>query len=380
MKKNRFTNFATRLDKTFKKRNTPIVSSEEEVEFNKLEFFWNDCQPQNSVELDIWSKTLRKIEKEKEFAFVPTSRKLKAGILFKISAIAAMIALVVGIGFLIQQSGQNNPKEIALVFEKMNQEMEEQAEVMLVLSDKQKIELKGNEKVAYSSQGEVSVDSKKMIAKQTMAYNQIIVPKGKRSQIVLSDNSKVWINSNSKVVYPRQFEGENREIFVEGEIYLEVTPDKKHPFIVNTSGFEVRVLGTAFNVSAYRGVDHSSVVLVHGAVEVKDSRKQVLTIKPNECALIRSAEIVDKHTVDVREYISWVEGLFIFDGETLSRVLRKVSDYYGMDIICDPSVSSEQVYGKLDLKEHLQDVLKSLEEILPIKITEEGLKTYITRE
>lgn len=380
MKKNRFTNFATRLDKTSKERNKPIVSPEDEVEFNKLEFFWNDCQPQNSAELDIWARTLRKIETEKEFVLVPTSRKLKTVVLFKISAIAAMIALVVGIGFLMEQSGQSNPKEIALAFEKMNQEMEEQAEVTLVLSDEQKIELKENETVAYSSQGEVSVDSKRMIAKQTTAYNQIIVPKGKRSQIVLSDNSKVWINSNSKVVYPRQFEGENREIFVEGEVFLEVAPNQKHPFIVNTSGFEVRVLGTAFNVSAYRGVDHSSVVLVHGAVEIKDRRKQVLTIKPNECALIRSAEIVEKHTVDVREYISWVEGLFIFDGETLDNVLRKVSDYYGMDIICDPSVAREQVYGKLDLKDHFQDVLKSLEEILPIKITEEGLKTYITRE
>lgn len=380
MKKNRFTNFTARLDKTSKKRNKSIVSPEEEVEFNKLEFFWNDCQPQNPAELDIWPKILRKIEAEKEFTCAPTSRKLKTGVLFRISAIAAMIALVVGIGFLVQQSGQSNPKEIALAFEKMNQEMEELAEVTLVLSDEHKIELKENEKVAYSSQGEVSVDSKRMMAKQTMAYNQIIVPKGKRSQIVLSDNSKVWINSNSKVVYPRQFEGGNREIFIEGEIYLEVAPDEKHPFIVNTSGFEVRVLGTAFNVSAYRGVDHSSVVLVHGAVEVKDSRKQVLTIKPNERALIRSAEIVEKQTVDVREYISWVEGLFVFDGETLDNVLRKVSNYYGMEIICDPSVSSERVYGKLDLKEHLQEVLKSLEEILPIKITVEGLKTYITRE
>lgn len=320
------------------------------------------------------------MEAEKESIPVATSRKLKIGVFLKISAVAAMIALVLGIGFLWQYEEHSDLKEIAQAFEKMNQGMDEQAEVTLVLSDEQKIELTGDEKIAYSSEGEVSVDSEKVIAKQTVAYNQIIVPKGKRSQIVLSDNSKVWINSGSRVVYPRQFEGESREIFVEGEVYLEVTRDEGHPFIVNTAGFEVRVLGTAFNVSAYRAGDHSSVVLVNGSVEVKDSRKQVLKIKPNECALIRGAEIVEKQAVNAQEYISWVEGLFIFDGERLEDVLRKVGNYYGMDIICDSSVSAEQVYGKLDLKEHLLDVLKSLEEILPIKITEKEQKIYVTRE
>lgn len=380
MKKKRFTNFADRLDKASEKKKKPIVFPEEEAEFNKLEFFWDHCQPQDSANLDIWSKTLRKMEAEKESIPVATSRKLKIGVFLKISAVAAMIALLVGIGFLWQHEEHSDLKEIAQAFEKMNQGMDEQAEVTLVLSDEQKIELTGDEKIAYSSEGEVSVDSEKVIAKQTVAYNQIIVPKGKRSQIVLSDNSKVWINSGSRVVYPRQFEGESREIFVEGEVYLEVTRDEGHPFIVNTAGFEVRVLGTAFNVSAYRATNQSSVVLVNGSVEVKDSRKQVLKIKPNECALIRGAEIVEKQAVNAQEYISWVEGLFIFDGERLEDVLRKVGNYYGMDIICDSSVSTEQVYGKLDLKEHLLDVLKSLEEILPIKITEKEQKIYVTRE
>lgn len=69
-------------------------------------------------------------------------------------------------------------------------------------------------------------------------YNQIIVPKGKRSQIVLADNSKIWINSGSKVIYPRAFEGKYREIYVEGEVYLNVTHDTSKPFIVNTSGLK----------------------------------------------------------------------------------------------------------------------------------------------
>lgn len=99
----------------------------------------------------------------------------------------------------------------------------------------------------------VQVNSNKLVEDDIKEeYNQIIVPKGKRSQIVLADNSKIWINSGSKVIYPRAFEGKYREIYVEGEVYLNVTHDTSKPFIVNTSGFEVRVLGTSFNISAYK--------------------------------------------------------------------------------------------------------------------------------
>ena len=102
-----------------------------------------------------------------------------------------------------------------------------------------------NAQVTYSATGQVQVNSNKLTEDDGKeAYNQIIVPKGKRSQIVLADNSKIWINSGSKVIYPRTFEGKYREIYVEGEVYLKVAHDTSKPFIVNTSGFEVSVLGT----------------------------------------------------------------------------------------------------------------------------------------
>lgn len=107
-----------------------------------------------------------------------------------------------------------------------------------------------NAQVVYSATGQVQVNSNKLAEDDSKEeYNQIIVPKGKRSQIVLADNSKIWINSGSKVIYPRTFEGKYREIYVEGEVYLNVTHDTSKPFIVNTSGFEVRVW---VHLSTYR--------------------------------------------------------------------------------------------------------------------------------
>lgn len=169
-------------------------------------------------------------------------------------------------------------------------------EVTLVVSDRKKVELANNAKVAYNASGQVSVNSVKLkessvqkeetsaqtSSEEAMEYNQLIVPKGRRSMIVLADNSKMWINSGSKVIYPRAFKGDRREIFVEGEVYLKVSRDESKPFIVNTSAFDVEVLGTSFNVSAYKGDAHASVVLVEGAVDVKDAADKHVLMQPNE--------------------------------------------------------------------------------------------------
>lgn len=142
-----------------------------------------------------------------------------------------------------------------------------------MVSDQKKIELDNNAQIVYSATGQVQVNSNKLVEDDIKEeYNQIIVPKGKRSQIVLADNSKIWINSGSKVIYPRAFEGKYREIYVEGEVYLNVTHDTSKPFIVNTSGFEVRVLGTSFNISAYKNQEKAAVVLVEGSVNVKTNK------------------------------------------------------------------------------------------------------------
>lgn len=196
-------------------------------------------------------------------------------------------------------------------------------------------------------------------------YNQLIVPKGRRSMVILADNSRMWVNSGTKVIYPRSFKGDRREIFVEGEVYLQVTHDETKPFIVNTSTLDVEVLGTSFNVSAYKGDAHASVVLVEGSVDVKDVADRHVRMQPNERVQLDDVGVMQKEVVNASDYIHWVDGIWVLNGKPLKEVLAYLSEYYGKPLACDPAIENELFYGKLFLNEELDKVLESIRQTLP---------------
>ena len=185
----------------------------------------------------------------------------------------------------------------------------------------------------------------------------------------------MWINSGSKVIYPRSFKGDKREIYVEGEVYLKVSRDEAKPFVVNTSAFDVEVLGTSFNVSAYKGDTHASVVLVEGAVDVRDAADRHLRMQPNERVCLDEKEGLRKETVNALDYIHWVDGIWVLNGKPLKEVLDYLSTYYGEVVVCDPSIANELFYGKLFLNDELEKVIESILQTFPadLKIPEEAI-------
>lgn len=265
------------------------------------------------------------------------------------------------------------PKEPKDNFLKIAQEMkglipkDESTKVSLFFSDTEKIEVDNNSKIVYSTNGQVNINTNQLTRQaDKVTYNQIIVPKGKRSQIVLADNSKIWINSDSRLVYPTSFTGKYREIFVEGEAYLEVAHNADIPFIVKTSGFTVQVLGTSFNVSAYKGEKNASVVLVSGSVNIEDEEKHQIKMSPNECVELTQNTISSKKNVDVTDYISWVKGLWILKGEPLGKVVKLLEKYYGVKIQYDHSFADKRIYGELFLNNDINQVIQSIIAALPL--------------
>ena len=166
----------------------------------------------------------------------------------------------------------------------------DEGEIQLVLSDKL-IPISGQEsQIEYDAKGTVAVNSEKIAdvslnsantSKRLSEFNQLIVPNGKRSTLILEDGTKLWVNAGSRIVYPVTFADKKREIYVNGEVFLEVTPDKKRPFIVKTKEIDVQVLGTSFNVMAYETDESSSVVLVTGAVQVDTKDDEDFRLEPN---------------------------------------------------------------------------------------------------
>lgn len=381
MRKNKFKSFASRLNKDGDHpEKISFKSPEEQAEYDKLDFLWNRCHSEEMSEPDIWAKVREKINAGNTPVRL-TSKINKTTRLFSIlrySAVAASVVLLIGIScFLLLNDEERH--DLNKIAQSLQTEIpHEIKEVTLVVSDQKKIELDNNAQVVYSATGQVQVNSNKLAEDDSKEeYNQIIVPKGKRSQIVLADNSKIWINSGSKVIYPRTFEGKYREIYVEGEVYLNVTHDASKPFIVNTSGFEVRVLGTSFNISAYKNQEKATVVLVDGSVNVKDQQNQSEKMVPNEKVELNEKGISGKEKVNARDYISWIDGIWTLQGESLKQVLQHLRDYYGQDIRCATAVEDEQMFGKLYLNDDLNQVMKSILSILPAEYTMKNNVIYI---
>jgi hypothetical protein len=260
--------------------------------------------------------------------------------------------------------------------------------VLIVLANQEKIEMQEtNMELVHDAEGHISVNSKviendKSADKPEDNLNQLFVPYGKTTGIVMSDGSRVWVNSGSHVIYPSVFTAGKREIYVEGEVYLEVARDEKSPFIVKTDLLDIHVLGTSFNVSAYKNDKNQSVVLATGSVSIKGNHeKTVKTIKPNQkYTFEKNTNHSGIQEVDIFDYISWKYGFLSFKKEKLSDVLKKIERYYNVRIDYNASeIDRTSVSGKLDLKGDIQETFRIISITAPIEynIQEKEIKINV---
>lgn len=335
-------------------------------EEKKLEFFWEECMPEDIDPTGIIVKTEAKITAEL------LSRK-KQRLFLRLGSIAASILLVISVSLYIYKPNDNAVlADLRAIGEKMDSISTDQ--VTLITSESQ-LTVDEDSKIKYSVNGNIAINSttiKNVNTQKTgnddqIEYNQLIVPAGKRTCIQLSDGTLMWINSNTKVVYPRVFKGATRSIFVQGEAYLEVAHDKSHPFIVTANGFDLKVLGTKFNITNYERLRETNIVLVEGSVEVKDKSNRISTLSPNDLLEIRNGAISQQRKVDTNVYTSWIYGTLNLNGDKLLDITKKLELYFGVSIKCLPAVENEKVYGKLDLKDNLEDILECLKFTLPIE-------------
>lgn len=251
-------------------------------------------------------------------------------------------------------------------------ETDNSSDIQLILSEGRKLVINGKEsKLHYKGNGKVIISSRmaQVDAKSGTGYNQLIVPAGKRSFITFSDGTRVAINANTRVIYPSEFSEHKREIYVNGEIYLQVSPDKVRPFIVKTSRMDVEVVGTKFDVIAYDSARNQSVVLVSGRVKVDTHKYPEKVLAPND-RLTYDGEKNELriNTVDASEYISWVDGYYCFKHEKIEVIAEKLSQYYGKRVTVDSGLVGMTCSGKLDLRDDLQDVLEILSKTIAARI------------
>lgn len=257
-------------------------------------------------------------------------------------------------------------------------------QIQVYLSAQDKITVEDTKaSVAYSSQGKVLINEKIQESDSLKAveqeYNQIIVPKGKYTHLTLSDGSTVHINSGTRVVYPRVFSGNCREIYVEGEVCLDVVKNEKTPFVVKTSQFNVEVLGTVFNVNAYEEDVKGEVVLVNGSVCLSDKHRQKIELKPNQLVAVEDGHIGKIKSVDASDYIAWTRGTLILNLTPLSEVFKKLERFYGQNIIVAEEAGTLRMKGKVDLQQSLDDLIVLISATAPITYEKREGTYYINK-
>lgn len=213
-------------------------------------------------------------------------------------------------------------------------------------------------------------------------YNHLIIPRGKTYRLVLEDGTKVWLNSETELSYPSRFSGDKRVVTLVGEAYFEVTPNKEKPFYVKTNGLDVRVLGTSFNVSSYKGSETASTTLVEGSVAVETGNGMERIITPSEhLAYNKKNHQVFVEKVDTELYTSWVNGAYIFKNAPLEEILEKLQRWYDFSVnYQDETLKHTRFSLTADRKTDIDKLLEVINYTSDIKLEKQGKSINVKKQ
>ena len=200
-------------------------------------------------------------------------------------------------------------------------------------------------------------------------YAEIDVTYGQTNHLVLFDGTEVWLNSGTTFRYPSRFNLDERNVYVEGEAFFNVTSNEKLPFKVHTSQMEVEVLGTSFNVSAYPGDSVQSVVLVEGKVQINDTDGyEIGQLLPGQIAFQRPDQGLRVQEVSTPVYTNWKEGILSFREEKLEDLAKKMERWYNIEISFEnEKLKRHAVTGTVLRDKPIDQIIDILEMIAPVR-------------
>lgn len=207
--------------------------------------------------------------------------------------------------------------------------------------------------------------------------NTLSTAKGETYKLRLPDGSQIWLNAASSLTYTANLVRNNKRVVrLDGEAYLEVAKDKKHPFIVESNGQLVEVLGTHFNINAYKDEPQTATTLLEGSVKVQ-FKGQTKHIKPGQQAL-NEGNTLRVNEVNVEDITDWKEGDFFLNHVDFKTAMRKIARWYDVEIVYDTAVPEDLEYGGwMSRRNNLSTVLKAIEGTGLAKFKIEGNKVHV---
>lgn len=336
-----------------------------QIEFDKLERLYQVTSyrtEEKTFDTELaWQRVRRQtLDKKKTFK-LPTWTRY-----------AAMIAIVVSVGLLFLSKNTQTPILGEVNMEKFDQPT-------LFLDNGEKIALNEESFAMHEKNVMIKNDARSKLVYEsdeevegiiTVKKNHLVIPKGKTYQLLLSDGTQIWLNSETELTYPTQFSGNRREVTLVGEAYFNVAKNSEKPFIVNANGMEVTVLGTSFNVSCYATDNILSTTLIEGSVSVKANRGKVQTITPSEQFTYNKKNTQSiVQTVDTELFTSWMDGKYIFKNATLEEIINKLQRLHDFSVnYADESLKYNRYSLTIEKNTNLDQLLEIISYTSNVKL------------
>lgn len=193
--------------------------------------------------------------------------------------------------------------------------------------------------------------------------NTLVIPPGAFYHLILSDGTKVWLNSGTRITYPVEFAGNTREVTLSGEAYFDVVKNPDCPFVVKTDLFNVKVLGTSFNVSTYGDDGKAYTALERGVVEISNGVENALVLAPGQVAEVEAGHpggLLRLSASSLEQHIAWKDGIFCFRRAALPDILKQVGRYYDVHFVNAEQLEGEYYTGDISRNVSLEALLTAI--------------------
>lgn len=343
-----------------------------------------DLKIYQSVNEDaIWAKIHQRLESAK--APKKTTFKISQQIPYKV-AVAAAIALVFGIWFYTSGPLKRNTTTKDFL---TNDIAPGKFGATLTLSNGKTILLGGEKDGKLAEEAGISISKTKdgqleytisgTVDGAEGKMNTLSTAVGQTYILNLPDRSRVYLNAASSLTYPSNFSGSKiRRVELLGEGYFEIAEDKEHPFVVESLGQQVEVLGTHFNINAYQNEPTLKTTLIEGSVKVSNSSgKQSLVLKPGQQSIL-TEDGLEVTKVDTDLARAWKNNEFIFENESIENIMRMVERWYNVEVIYIGARPTERYVGGVSRFDNVSKVLQILESTGGVNFKIEGRKIYVS--
>lgn len=206
---------------------------------------------------------------------------------------------------------------------------------------------------------------RRSLENEVITYVEFSTPEGQRAKLKLHDGTKVWLNAKSTLRYPNRFVNNERHVELEGEAFFDVVQNKKIPFVVETEKVNIKVLGTKFNVFAYKGQPEVKTALVEGSVKlyIGSDEEQAFYLNPNEIAELKDG-VFSKSHFDNTDFLLWKKGIYAFDDIPFTEILKKLELYYDIKIVVkNKRLENFHFSGKFRQRDGIERVLYTLQKV-----------------